>query len=51
MAEKDRPRGGQAESAGVGEMEGEGEESLVNGGDVEPLLPGVATVLRFVCIS
>lgn len=31
--EKQRSSGGQAKSAGVGEMEGEGEEVLVRGGD------------------
>ena len=34
-AENDRPRGGQAESAGVGDKDGEGEESRVNGGDTK----------------
>ena len=38
LAEKDRLRGGQAKIAGVGEIEGEGEESRVKGGDAEPLL-------------
>lgn len=43
MAEKDLSNLGHADSAGVGEMEGDGEESLVNGGDAEPLL-SVVTV-------
>lgn len=34
-AEKERPRGGQGDSAGVGESDGEGEESLVNGGEAK----------------
>ena len=37
-AEKERPRGGQADSAGVGESDGEGEESLVNGGEAKAWL-------------
>lgn len=37
-ADTDRSRGGHAESAGVGEMEGEGEESLVIGGEADTLL-------------
>lgn len=42
LAEKDLSSLGHADSAGVGEMEGEGEESLVNGGDAEALLSVVA---------
>lgn len=38
MAEKDLSNLGHADSAGVGETEGDGEESLVNGGDAEALL-------------
>ncbi len=37
-AENDLLRGGQADSAGVGEIEGDGEESLVNGGELEAIL-------------
>ena len=33
LAEKHRPSGGQARRAGVGEVEGDGEEPRVNGGD------------------
>ena len=33
LAEKDRLRGGQADNAGVGEIDGEGEESLVKRGE------------------
>lgn len=36
-ADTDRSSGGHAESAGVGEMDGEGEESLVSGGELEIL--------------
>ena len=46
MAENDRPSGGQAERAGVGDIEGEGEESLVNGGEVEALLSVVDDGLK-----
>lgn len=38
VAEKDRSSLGQADSAGVGEIEGDGDESLVKGGDMEALL-------------
>lgn len=38
VAEKDRSSLGQADRAGVGEIEGDGEESLVKGGDMEALL-------------
>lgn len=37
-AENDLLRGGQADSAGVGEIDGDGEESLVNGGELEAML-------------
>lgn len=40
LAEKDRLSGGQADIAGVGDMDGDGEESLVKGGEYEALLPG-----------
>ena len=33
LAEKDRLSGGQAEIAGVGDVEGDGEESLEKGGE------------------
>ncbi len=33
FAEKDRLRGGQADIAGVGDADGDGEESLVKGGE------------------
>ena len=33
LVEKHRPNGGQAKRAGVGEIEGDGEEPRVNGGD------------------
>lgn len=33
LAEKDRISGGQADNAGVGDIDGEGEESLVKGGE------------------
>lgn len=46
VAEKDRSNLGHADSAGVGETEGDGEESLVNGGDAEALLSVVAVGLR-----
>ncbi len=36
--EKDRPRGGQAYIAGVGERDGSGEDPLVKGGEFEALL-------------
>lgn len=36
MSEKHRPSGGQADNAGIGEMEGDGDESLVNGEEGEP---------------
>lgn len=38
LAEKDRLNGGQADSAGVGDVDGDGEESLVKGGEQEALL-------------
>ena len=37
-AEKDLLKGGQGDSAGVGEIEGDGEESLVKGGELEATL-------------
>lgn len=40
LAEKDRLSGGQADIAGVGDIEGDGEESLVKGGEYEGLLSG-----------
>ena len=40
LAEKDRLSGGQADIAGVGDMDGDGEESLVKGGEYEASLPG-----------
>lgn len=43
LAEKDRLSGGQADIAGVGDVDGDGEESLVKlvkGGEQEPLLSG-----------
>lgn len=45
VAEKDLSNLGHADSAGVGEMEGDGEESLVNSGDAEALLSVVAVGL------
>lgn len=36
LAEKDRLRGGQAKRAGVGDIDGEGEESRVKDGEAEP---------------
>lgn len=38
VAEKDRSSLGHADRAGVGEIEGDGDESLVRGGDMEALL-------------
>ena len=38
LAEKDRLKGGQGNRAEVGVIDGEGDESLVRGGDIEPLL-------------
>ena len=38
LAEKDLLKGGQANSAGVGDIDGDGEESLVKGGELETLL-------------
>ena len=38
--EKDRSKSGHAERAGVGEVDGEGEESLVVVGDAEILFSG-----------
>lgn len=37
VAETDRSKGGHAERAGVGEMDGEGDESLVIGGEADKL--------------
>lgn len=37
-AENDRLNGGQASKAGVGEIDGEGDESPVRGGEFEALL-------------
>ena len=45
-AENDLLRGGQADSAGVGEIEGDGEESLVNGGELEAMLSVVIDASR-----
>lgn len=45
VAEKDLSNLGHADSAGVGEMEGDGEKSLVNSGDAEALLSVVAVGL------
>ena len=41
VAEKDRPNGEEAYSAGDGEMDGDGEESLVKGGELDRLLLSV----------
>lgn len=38
VAENDRLSGGQANNAGVGESDGDGEESLVNGGELDAVL-------------
>ena len=38
MAENDRSNLGHADNAGVGDTDGDGEESLVKGGDAEALL-------------
>lgn len=46
MAEKDLSNLGHVDRAGVGEMDGDGEESLVNGGDVDALLSVVTVGLR-----
>lgn len=46
VAEKDRLNGGQADRAGVGETDGDGEESLVRGGESEVLLSVVEDGLR-----
>lgn len=46
VAEKDRLNGGQADRAGVGETDGDGEESLVRGGELEVLLSVVEDGLR-----
>lgn len=51
MAEKDLSNLGHADNAGVGEMDGEGEEFLVNGGDAEALLSVVAVGLRVMLSS
>lgn len=40
LAENDRLSGGQANSAGVGDIDGDGEESLVKGGEYDALLSG-----------
>ena len=40
LAEKDRLSGGQADIAGIGDVDGDGEESLVKGGEYEVLLSG-----------
>ena len=40
LAEKERLSGGQADIAGVGDIDGDGEESLVKGGEYEALLSG-----------
>ena len=40
LAENDRLSGGQANNAGVGDIDGDGEESLVKGGEYEALLSG-----------
>ena len=42
--EKDRPRGGQAYRAGVGERDGSGEEPLVKGGEFDALLSAMEGV-------
>lgn len=46
VAEKDRLKGGQANNAGVGEIDGEGEESRVKGGELETSLPIAEEGLR-----
>ncbi len=48
VAEKDRSSLGHADRAGVGEIEGDGEESLVKGGE---LLPVVEVGLRVILNS
>ena len=45
-AEKDRLSGGHASKAGEGETDGEGEESLVRGGELEALLSVAVDGLR-----
>lgn len=47
VAEKERLNGGQANIAGVGDVEGDGEESLVKGGEPEASLSVVDEGLRF----
>jgi hypothetical protein len=46
VAEKDRLSGGQANIAGVGESDGEGEESRVKGGESEAILSVVDEGLK-----
>ena len=46
VAENDRQSGGQANRAGVGESEGDGEESLVKGGELDALLSVVNEGLK-----
>ena len=46
VAENDRLSGGQANNAGVGESDGDGEESLVNGGELDAVLSVVKEGLR-----
>lgn len=45
VAENDLSSLGQADRAGVGEIEGDGDESLVKGGDMEALLQAVVVGL------
>ena len=45
-AENDRLNGGHASKAGVGEMDGEGDESLVIGGELEASLSVAVDGLR-----
>lgn len=50
-AEKERPSGGHGDSAGVGESDGEGEESLVNDGEAKVWLSaGLKVGLKLVLI-
>ena len=46
VAENDRLSGGQANNAGVGESDGDGEESLVNGGELDAMLSVVNEGLK-----
>ena len=46
VAENDRLSGGQANNAGVGESDGDGEESLVNGGELDAMLSVLKEGLR-----